>query len=38
MAVKTEKIQEMFTKELEDLKNKESWTITEIKYTLERNQ
>ena len=25
----------MFTKELEDLKNKQSWTITEIKYTLE---
>ena len=25
----------MFTKEIEDLKNKQSWTITEIKYTLE---
>ena len=35
MEVKTEEIQEMFTKELEDLKNKHSWTKTEINYTLE---
>ena len=31
----TEKIQEMFNKELEDLKNKKRWTITEMKTILQ---
>ena len=35
MEAQTKKIQEMFNKQLEDLKNKERWTITEMKNTLE---
>ena len=31
----TKRIQEMFNEELEDLKNKQRWTITEMKITLE---
>ena len=38
MEVKTEEIQEIFTKELEDLKNKQSWTKTEINYTTILNK
>ena len=36
MEAQTEKLQEMFTRELEDLKNKQRWiTMTEMKNTLE---
>ena len=35
MEVETKKIQKVFSKKLEDLKNKQTWTITEMKNTLE---
>ena len=35
MEVQTKKIQKVFSKKLEDLKNKQTWTITEMKNTLE---
>ena len=35
MEAQTEKIQEMFNKDLEELKNKQRWTANEIKNTVE---